>query len=118
MVLADFNRSSRPWQTRLIRFEKVAYQNVESIRVVPLHPVRTLIEDMQLGLRNLLKKQQRLIERSAVIIASPENQRLGLEVLQFVVERLGLRRVGARQLGVIIFPGAHLVALTHQFFSD
>lgn len=57
MVLADFNRSSRPWQTRLIRFEKVAYQNIEPVGVVPLHPVGALIEDMKLGLGNFLKKQ-------------------------------------------------------------
>jgi len=57
-VLRDFNRSARPWQTRLIHLKKVAYQRVETIGLIPLHPMGALIEQVKLGVGNELKEQE------------------------------------------------------------
>ena len=70
---SDSNRSAQPGKPALFGFEKVADQNIEALGVIPLHPVGALIEDVQLGLGNFLKEQERLIERSSVIVATPQN---------------------------------------------
>ena len=57
-VLADLNRSARSWQTRLIRLKKVAYQRVEPVGLIPLHPMGALIEQVKLGVGNELKEQE------------------------------------------------------------
>ena len=57
-MLRDFNRSARPWQTRLIHLKKVAYQRVQTIGLIPLHPMGALIEQVKLGVGNELKEQE------------------------------------------------------------
>jgi hypothetical protein len=45
-----------------------------------------VIENVQLRLRNLLKKEQSLLQGRAVIVLAPENEGLGFQIAQLILQ--------------------------------
>src|SRR5262249_20812295 len=68
------SRVIMPGETRsflISALEKIRHQTVESIRLIPLHPVGALIEQMKFCIRNELEEQDAALHRHAAVLRTP-----------------------------------------------
>jgi hypothetical protein len=81
-----------PGETRsflISALEKIRHQTVESIRLIPLHPVGALIEQVKFCVRNQLEEQDAALYRHTAVPGTPSEQRLFFQLTQFFERRPG-----------------------------
>ena len=57
-------------------FEKIRDHCIEPFRLVPLHPVSALVEQVKFGVRDELKEQDSTFDRDAAVLSTPQEKRL------------------------------------------
>ncbi len=62
-----------------LHLEEIAHNRVESRGLIPLHPMGTLIENVELGIGNQLEQWKRPHHCSPTIIVPPKDQGLRLQ---------------------------------------
>src|SRR6266446_10096632 len=106
---------STEYSSRRGAAQKIRHQSIEPIRLIPMHPMRAVVENMEFRAGQGFQQQDRAFDGCTMVVGAPKKHRRISETVQFAVERTKTARRLARLARVEQRSLAHLIAFAYEF---